>query len=244
MLRRNAPFVIALLVMGQWVAVLALVGFSVRALVISALTVLLVVHCGDELGGAGIAAGVFWVGAPALLTFWRADFRPHWHHEVLPVLYGARESWRALAGAAVLLALLLALRWTWAGVLLVVGAIAACALQPFDSGQLGLSLSQIREVGWSVRVVEYLPLAGLVAVAVRRPRALVPFAAAFAAATVWPLAHDRGMTENAIAAVPGLPLYAVLAGSLVLLVPAQWRARAYASAWAKPSRRPSTSSTP
>jgi hypothetical protein len=238
MLRRNAPFVAA-----QWIAVLALTGFSVRGLVISAVTVLLVVRCADELGGAGVAAGIFWIGAPALLPFWRADFRPHWHHDVLPVLYGARESWRALAGAAVLLALLAALRWTWAAAGLVVAAIVACALQPFDSGQLGLSLSRIREVGWSVRVVEYVPLAGLVAVAVRRPRAFVPFAAAFLAATVWPLAHDRGMTENAVVAVPGLPLYAVLGGCIVLLVPAQWRARAYASAWAKPSRRPSTSST-
>ena len=73
--------------------------------------------------------------------------------------------------------------------------------------------------------------------------AFVPFVAAFVAATVWPLRHDHGMTKNAIAVVPGLPLYAVLAGCVVLLVPAQWRARAYASAWAKPSRRPSASST-
>ena len=241
MLRRNAAFVAA-----QWIAVLALVGFSVRGLLIAGLTTVLVVECGEELGGrvSAIAAGVFWIGAPALLTFWRADFRPTWHHEVLPVLYGARESWRALAGAAVLLALLAALRWTWAAALVVVGAIVACALRTFAWGQLGLSLSRIREVGWSVRVVEYLPLAGLIAIAVRKPRALAPFVAAFVAATVWPLAHDRGMTKNAIAAVPGLPLYAVLAGCVVLLVPAQWRARAYASAWAKPSRRPSTSSTP
>lgn len=239
MLRRNAPFVVA-----QWIAVLALTGFSVRALVISAVTVLLVVRCADEVGGAGIAAGIFWIGAPALLPFWRADFRPHWHHQVLPVLYGARESWRALAGAGVLLALLVALRWAWAAAALVAGAIVACALRPFDSGQLGLSLSRIREVGWSVRVVEYVPLAGLVAVAARRPWALVSFTAAFVAATLWPLAHDRGMTGNVIAAVPGLPLYAVLGGAIVLLVPAQWRARAYASAWARPRRRPSTSSTP
>lgn len=243
MLRRNAPFAIALLVMGQWVAVLALVGFSVRALAISAVTVLLVVRCADEIGGAGIAAGIFWIGAPALLPFWRSDFRPHWHHQVLPVLYGARESWRALAGAAVLLALLVALRWTWAAAAVVVGAVVVCTLQPFDWGQLGLSLSRIREVGWSVRVVEYIPPAGLVAVAVRRPRAFVPFVAAFLAATLWPLAHDRGMTDNAIAAVPGLPLYAVLGGCIVLLVPAQWRARAYASAWARPSRRPRASRT-
>jgi hypothetical protein len=241
MLRRSAPFVVA-----QWIAVLVLTGFSVRGLLIAGATAVLVVECGEELGGraSAVAAGVFWVGAPTLLTFWRADFRPAWHHQVLPVLYGSRESWRALAGAGVLLALLAALRWTWAAALVVSGAVVACALRAFAWSELGLSLSRIREVGWSVRVVEYLPLAGLVAIAVRRPRAFVPFTAAFVAATVWPLAHDRGMTGNAIAAVPGLPLYAVLAGCVVLHVPAQWRARAYASAWAKPSRRPSTSSTP
>jgi hypothetical protein len=241
MLARNAAFALA-----QWVAVLALVGFTVRGLVIAAATAVLVVTCAGELGGraAGTVAGLFWVGAPALLPFWRSDFEPHWRHEVLPVLYGARDSWRALAGAAVLLALLAALRWTAAAAALVVASVVACALRSFSWSELTVSLSRIREVGWSVRVVEYVPLAGLVGVAVRRPRALVPVLATFVATAVWPLGHDRGMTRNAIEAVPGLPLYAVLAGCLVLLVPAQWRARAYAHAWARPSRRASASSTP
>ncbi|MFL5955247.1 MAG: hypothetical protein ACJ76I_14185 [Gaiellaceae bacterium] len=241
MLARKAAFVLA-----QWVAVVALVGFSVRGLLIAGTTAVLVVTCADELGGraAGTVAGVFWIGAPALLPFWRSDFEPHWRHEVLPVLYGARDSWRALAGVAVLLAILAALRWTAAAAAVVVASVLACALRSFSWSELSISLSRIREVGWSVRVVEYVPLAGLVGVAVRRPRTVVPVLAAFVATAVWPLAHDRGMTKNTVAAVPGLPLYAVLAGCLVLLVPAQWRARAYAHAWARPSRRASASSTP
>jgi hypothetical protein len=113
----------------------------------------------------------------------------------------------------------------------------------FSWSALNLSLSRIREVGWSVRVVEYLPLAGLAGAALRRSRATAPLAALFLVAVVWPLGRDRGLLRDAIVVVPGLPLYAVLVGCLVLLVPAQWRARAYAHAWARPRRRPAPSST-
>jgi hypothetical protein len=113
----------------------------------------------------------------------------------------------------------------------------------FSWSAFTLSLSRIREVGWSVRVVEYLPLAGLIGAALRRSRAALPLAVLFLVAVVWPLGRDRGLLRDAIVVVPGVPLYAVLVGCLVLLVPAQWRARAYAQAWARPRRRAAPSST-
>lgn len=232
------------------VAVTALIGFSVRGLLIACLTTVLVVLCAAQIGGgaAGILAGAFWVAAPALLPFWRSDFRPRWHHEALPVLYGARDSGRALAGATLVLALLCVLRGLWAVALVLVASAAAAvrldqADWSFSWSALQLSLSRIREVGWSVRVVEYLPLAGLAGAFLRRSRAALPLAALLVAAVVWPLGRDRGLLRDAQVIVPGLPIYAVLVGCLVLLVPAQWRARAYAQAWARPSRRPSASST-
>ena len=237
-------------VFAQAVAVLALTGFSARGLLIACATAALVVLCAEEIAGraAGILAGGFWVGAPALLPFWRSDFRPHWHHGVLPVLYGARESGRALAGATLLLALLCVLRGLWPVAVVLVGAAAGAvrldqADWSFSWSALNLSLSRVREVGWSVRVVEYLPLAGLVGAALRRSRAALPLAWILLAAVVWPLGRDRGLLRDAIVVVPGLPAYAVLVGCLALLVPVQWRARAYAQARARPRRRPSASST-
>ena len=238
------------IVLAQAVAVLALVGFSLRGLLIACTTAALVVLCATQIAGAaaGIVAGVFWVAAPALLPFWRSDFRPHWHHEVLPVLYGARDSTRAVAGATILLALFCLLRGLWlVGLILLAAAATAVRIDQaswsFSWSALNLSLSRIREVGWSVRVVEYLPLAGLAGAAIRRSRATGPLVVLFVVTIIWPLGRDRGLPRNALVIVPGLPLYAVLVGCLVLLVPAQWRARAYAHAWARPRRRPAPSST-
>jgi hypothetical protein len=233
-MRARSALAIAL---AQAVAVVTLVGFSVRGLLIGCATAALVVLCADEIAAA-----------PALLPFWRSDFRPHWHHEVLPVLYGARDSSRALAGATILLALLCLLRGLWqVGVILLAAAAVAVRIDQADWSfswtALNLSLSRIREVGWSVRIVEYLPLAGLGGAAIRRSRAAAPLATLFLVTLVWPLGRDRGLLRDAIVVVPGLPLYAVLVGCLVLLVPAQWRARAYALGWAGPRRRSAPSGT-
>lgn len=226
---------LAVVVVAQGAAVLALIGFSARGLLIACATAALVVICATEIAGltAGIVAGAFWVGAPALLGFWRADFRPHWHQDLLPVLYGARDSSRALAGASLVLAVLCLLRGLWqVALVLVAAAVAAVRVDQaewsFSWSALNLSMSRIREVGWSVRVVEYLPLAGVVGLALRRSRAALPLAAILIAAVVWPLGRDRGLLRDAIVVVPGLPVYAVLVGCLVLLVPAQWRERAHA----------------
>ena len=228
------------IVLAQAVAVVALVGFSIRGLLLACVTAALVVLCAEAIAGAaaGILAGAFWVAAPALLPFWRSDFRPHWHHEVLPVLYGARDSARAAAGATILLALYCLLRGLWqVGLVLLATAAAAVRIDQadwsFSWSALNLTLSRVREVGWSVRVVEYLPLAGLTGAALRRSRATLPLAVLFLVTIVWPLGRDRGMLRNAIVVVPGLPVYSVLVGCLVLCVPAQWRAHAYAYAHAR-----------
>lgn len=221
----------AAVVLLQWVVVTALVGFSPRALVLSGLAAALVFAAGTAVGGrtAGALGGLFYVIAPSILSFWRADFRPQWRDQVLPVLYGAERPARILSGIVLLAALLAVARLPRApGVVAgVLGALVAAALVRVDNAswsfawsELGTSLSRIREVGWSVRVVEYLPLAGAIGVALRRPALLLPLAAAFIAAVVFPLGRDRGkLLPDAIAIVPGLPLYAVLVGCLTLLVP-------------------------
>ena len=232
---RSSIAIVAAVVAVQWIAVLALVGFTVRGLVLAGLAAVLVVGVAEAAGGraAGILAGAFWVAAPAVLGFWRADFQPHWQHELLPVLYGGRDSARLLAGLALLGVVLCLLRLrpplAWAAAVALL--IAAAALVRLDHATLSfswsaftLSLARIREVGWSLRLVEYLPLAGLVGVLLRRPRAGALLAALLLAALLVPLGRDRvQLLRDALVVVPGLPIYAVLVGCLVLLVPARLR---------------------
>jgi hypothetical protein len=223
--------VVALFVLAQWAAALAVTGFSFGAILLGGAAAALVVLVATELAGraAGVLSGVFYVGAPLVLPFWREDFRSPWRHELLPVLYGADHGARLAAGIALLLAVWAAVRRPdargWA--LALVAALAAAALIRLDTAtlsfswsELGTTFSRIREVGWSKRVVEYLPLAGLAGLALRRRLALVPVLVAFLAAVVVPLGRDRGtLLRDAIVVVPGLPLYAVLVGCLTLLVP-------------------------
>jgi hypothetical protein len=219
------------IVLLQWVVATALIGFSLRALVLGGLAAGLVVAVGTAAGGrvSGALAGLFYVIAPSILSFWRADFRPQWRDELLPVLYGAEQPARILSGIVLLAGVLAFARLPRVQGLVaaVVAGLVAAALVRVDQAswsfvwsELGTSLSRVREVGWSVRVVEYLPIAGAVGLGLRRPALLLPLLVGFIAAVLYPLGNDRGtLLPDAIAIVPGLPLYAVLVGCLTLLVP-------------------------
>jgi len=222
-------------VVAEAVVVIVLTGWSLRGVVLAGVATALVYAAAAALSGpvaAAISAG-FWVLAPAVLGFWRADFRPDWHHRLLPVLYGAHDSPRLLAGIALLLAVVVQVRlgrpvgWVAAALLVVAaGALVRVdeATWSFHWSGLQTSLDHVREFGWSRRIVEYLPLAGAVAVLTRRGWTALPLVALFAGGVVLPLAHDHGnLLRDARSVVPGLPLYAILAGSIVLLVPARSR---------------------
>jgi hypothetical protein len=222
--------VVAAAVVAEAIVVSSLIGWSTRGVVLACVATILVFAAADAVGGAvaGGVAAAFWVIAPAVLHYWRADFRPTWHHEVLPVLYGAHDSTRLLAGIALLAAVVaqLRLRQPVGPVVAVVLVLAGAALVRIDNASwsfswtsLQASLDHVREFGWSRRIVEYIPLAGVVAVLLRRGRRGLPLVAIFICAVVLPLAHDQGLVRDAFATVPGLPIYAVLAGALVLLIP-------------------------
>lgn len=241
---------LALGVLAQWAIAFTLTGFSLRTLVLAPCAVVLMAAAGFAVGGRPVAwsSTVFWIVAPAWLRFWRGDFRPTWRHDVLPVLYGAEHSTRLVAGLALLAALVAALRLprrTGPALAATLVLVALVLLRPdhatfvFGWHRLGRSLDAIRELGWSVRVVEYFPLAGLLALAIRRNRALAPLLLWFVATVVLPFSRGHRLLEpNAVAVVPGLPAYALLAGCTALLIPRPLQARLGERAGALRARRP------
>jgi Dolichyl-phosphate-mannose-protein mannosyltransferase len=104
---------------------------------------------------------------------------------------------------------------------------------PFDWHTFTLNLARLREVGWSLRLAEYLPIAGVVG-AWRRGR---PYGVLLA---LWFLAYfvvkggAKGRSDVYALSffrltMPGFPAYVLLAACIVFLVPGlarRWRARA------------------
>jgi hypothetical protein len=103
-------------------------------------------------------------------------------------------------------------------------AAATFGLDPvaFHGRDLNANLLQIREYGWSLRIVEYLPLAGLVGAFARSRRLGLLLGGWLALAVVVPMAHARpGAFPVSLlrAIVPGLPAYLLLTACIVYLVP-------------------------
>jgi hypothetical protein len=164
--------------------------------------------------GSGAAAGAA-IGAAALFhpLLWPAVLAP-----ALALVF-ARRLRAALAAAAV--AVLLGL--------------AALALFRYVPGihpgwsTIGHNIDQFREFSWSRRVLEYLPLAGFVGLALRHRPAAAFFGWLLLTAIVFPLGRELTLTELMLALVPGYASYAVLAASVVLLVPSRRRSEAAAT---------------
>jgi hypothetical protein len=234
--RADAPAagVVAAAVIGQWVVVVALTRFDAVSLALTGAATALAVVAALRIGGVAFAAlaAAVWVVLPAALPFWRGDFRPHYRDEVLSVLYGLDDRSRLVVSILLLAALVLALGPRT----LERAAAAACAAAGVLLGALTLGLSpvafhwhdltqnllQVREYGWSVRLVEYLPLAGLFG-AFRRSRLVGALLGAWLlVGIVLPLAHARpgGFPVPSLRAiVPGLPAYLLLTACVVYLVP-------------------------
>ncbi len=119
------------------------------------------------------------------------------------------------------------------GVTIVQGAAGGASVVPplglslpkslnFDWGHLGDNMAQIREFFWSMRLVEILPFAGVVAVArVSLAKALF-FAGWLAAFVLVKGTSDRANVQDGTffrLLMPAWPAYLVLAAALPLLVP-------------------------
>ena len=93
----------------------------------------------------------------------------------------------------------------------------------------GRNLDQFREYSWSRRVLEYLPLAGFVGLAIRHRPAAAFFGWLLLTAIRLPVRPRADARPADAAFVPGYATYALLTASIVLLVP---------------SRRPATAASP
>jgi hypothetical protein len=93
---------------------------------------------------------------------------------------------------------------------------------------IGVGLDQFREFSWSRRVLEYLPLAGLIGLARRSTSGAVFFGWLLATVIVVPLGRPLDLLSLLGAIVPGLPVYALLTASIVFLVPGVSAAAAHA----------------
>jgi hypothetical protein len=106
----------------------------------------------------------------------------------------------------------------------VVGLIALAVFREvphvaFGWHQMGRSLDSVREFTWSRRLLEYLPLAGVVGLARRSGPAAAFFAVVLVAAVILPLSRPLDLTAYLLVIVPGIPAYWLLTASIPFLVP-------------------------
>jgi hypothetical protein len=90
---------------------------------------------------------------------------------------------------------------------------------PFGWHSMGITLGGVREFTWSRRLLEYLPLAGLIGLARRSAPAAGFFGALLVAVVILPLSRNHDFTAYLLSIVPGLPVYMLLTASIGFLVP-------------------------
>jgi hypothetical protein len=90
----------------------------------------------------------------------------------------------------------------------------------------GVNLDQLREFSWSRRLLEYLPLAGLVGLARKSAPAAAYFGWLLLTAIIFPFGRVLNLLELLAAITPALAVYALLTASIVFLVPHRRRAAA------------------
>jgi hypothetical protein len=95
----------------------------------------------------------------------------------------------------------------------------------FGWHQMGQTLDSVREFSWSRRLLEYLPLAGLVGLARRSAPTAAFFGVALLALVILPLSRPIGLTNYLLAIVPGVPVYWLLTACIPFLVPRVSRIR-------------------
>ena len=99
----------------------------------------------------------------------------------------------------------------------------------FGWHQMGQSLDSVREFSWSRRVLEYLPLAGVVGLSRRSAPAAAFFGVVLVALVILPLSRPLGLTGYLLAIVPGVPVYWLLTACIPFLVPRPGRLRSRAA---------------
>jgi hypothetical protein len=98
----------------------------------------------------------------------------------------------------------------------------------FDWHRLNLNLLGIKEHFWSMRVVEWLVIAGLIGLSRRSLTAFLVVGGWFAAFVLTKATYPNASTDDASVfriMMPAYPAFILLLASLVFLFPGRWRAR-------------------
>jgi hypothetical protein len=207
-------------------------GF-VNVLVLGPLALFYGARIAGRIGGAALAAWtlLIWVALPWLApAFTLASYDATLRDDVLPLALGLTGDGGYLAGVAALLAVEAAIRRGRNEMLLgalLLAFLAATLLVRGGSGSFSLDALQanmagLREYFWSQRLLQWLPLAGVVAVARRSVPLAVLLGGWLGSVLVFRAARTGVGFENGEffrVLLPALPAYILLAAALPLLVP-------------------------
>ncbi len=174
--------------------------------------------------GRGLAGDRFALACAAMLlalpvvatAYFLPPYRAIYRHEVLPALIGVEHTaWFALGVALAVVA-----RFAPARALAVAGAVAAAAaLIVWGIDPLRALRNPLHETGWSIALLEAVPIAGFLGVARRSIWLAVGLGGwlAFFVLRAAEAPYDTGAFWRELA--PAMPAAAILATSLALLVP-------------------------
>ena len=205
----------------------------VNVVLLGPLSLLLAYRIGDRISGAALGALTLlvWVALPWLAPlFTLSAYDATLRDDVLPLAVGLTPDGGYVEGVALLAALALLLerrRLTIAACGLLLAGLAVLWLSRLPVPDLSVdafkaNMAGLREYFWSHRVLQWLPIAGAVAVARRSLPATVALAGWLGGYVVFRAAQPGiGLEDGALfrELLPAFPAYVLLAASLPLLVP-------------------------
>ena len=205
----------------------------VNVLLLGPLSLLLAFRIGERVAGAALGAWtlVVWVALHWLAPlFALASYDATLRDIVLPLAVGLTPDVGYVEGVALLAALALLLerrRATSAAGGLVLAALAVVWLSRLPVPDLSVdtfkaNMAGLREYFWSHRVLQWIPIAGVVAVARRSPPAALALGCWLGAYVLFRAAQTGIEVESGVffgALLPAFPAYVLLAAALPLLVP-------------------------
>jgi hypothetical protein len=205
----------------------------VNVALLGPLSLVLAHRIGERVAGAALGAWTLlvWIALPWLAPlFTLSAYDATLRDRVLPLVVGLTPDAGYLEGVALLAALALGLerrRVTLAAAAAILGVLAVVWLSRLPIPDLSLdtfkaNMAGLREYFWSHRVLQWIPVAGVVAVARRSPPAALALGAWLGGYVVFRAAQvGVGVEDGELfrALLPALPAYGLLLASLPLLVP-------------------------
>ena len=205
----------------------------VNVALLGPLSLALAYRIGKRIAGAALGAWTLlvWVALPWLAPlFTLASYDATLRYRVLPLAVGLTPDGGYLEGVALLAALALLLerrRVTVAAAGLVLATLTVVWLSRLPVPDLSLNtfkanMAGLREYFWSHRVLQWIPIAGVVAVARRSPPAALALGCWLGGYVIFRAAQAGiGVEDGELfrALLPAFPAYVLLLASLPLLVP-------------------------